>query len=122
MARILLVDDEPDVIVVVSMILRRDGHDIITAFSGEEALEKLDDVKPDLITLDIMMSGIDGFETLKRIRENKKTSSIPVVILSVKSDESDIATCLELGANDYITKPYDRTVLLGKVRSILNSS
>ncbi len=119
MATILVVDDEPDIVKVVTKMLAGEGHEGIPAYSGEEALEKLEEIKPDLITLDIMMPGIDGFETLKRIRGKKETSSIPVVIISVKADESDIVKGLELGANDYFTKPYNRVILLAKVRSIL---
>ncbi len=119
MAKIMVVDDEPDIVRVVSRMLEGEGHEVIPAYSGEEALEKLEVIKPDLITLDLMMPGIDGFETLRRIREKKETSSIPVVIISVKADESDIVKGLELGANDYFTKPYNRVILLAKVGSIL---
>jgi DNA-binding response OmpR family regulator len=119
MAKIMVVDDEPDVVEVVTTILRGVGHETIPAYSGEEALEKLEEVKPDLITLDVMMPGIDGFETLKRIREKKETSSIPVIIISVKQEPDDIVKGLTLGANDYFTKPYNKTILLAKVRSIL---
>jgi len=119
MAQIMVVDDEADVVHLVSGILEKEGHETIPAYSGEEALEKLEEVKPDLITLDIMMPGMDGFETLTRIRENEYTSSIPVVIISVKQEPDDIVKGLTLGANDYFTKPYNKTILLAKVRSIL---
>ncbi len=119
MARIMVVDDEPDVVEVVKTILEKEGYETITAHSGEDALEKLKTVKPDLITLDVMMPGLDGFETLARIRGREETSSIPVIIISVKKDDSDIVRGLELGANDYFTKPYNRTILLAKVKSIL---
>jgi signal transduction histidine kinase len=119
MSLIMIVDDEPDMVKVAELILKAEGYETIPAYSGEEALEKLEEVKPHLIIMDIMMPGIDGFETLKRIRENKGTSSIPVIIISVKNDESDIVRGLELGANDYFTKPYNRTILTAKVRSIL---
>ncbi len=120
MATILVVDDEPDVVKVVSRMLELVGYEVIPAYSGEEALEKLEVIKPDLITLDLMMPGIDGFETLRRIREKKETSSIPVVIISVKADGADIVKAMQLGANDYFTKPYKKVILLTKVQSILN--
>ncbi len=119
MAKIMVVDDEPNIVKVVSLILNKEGHECIPAYNGEEALKKLETEKPDLITLDIMMPGIDGFETLKRIREKKETSTIPVVIISAKVNESDIVKGLELGANDYFTKPYNKTILMAKVMSIL---
>ncbi|MEE8402591.1 MAG: response regulator [Candidatus Hydrothermarchaeaceae archaeon] len=119
MATIMVVDDEPDVVKVATIILEKAGYEVVPAYSCEEALEKLKEVKPDLITLDIMMPEIDGFETLKRLREKKETSSIPVVIISAKVDDSDIVKGLELGATDYFTKPYTKTVLLAKVESIL---
>lgn len=119
MAKIMVVDDEPDVVYIATSILQKAGYETISAYSGEEALQKLEEVKPDLITLDIMMPNIDGFDVLKKIREKKETSSIPVIIISVKKDDSDIVRGLELGATDYFTKPYNKIVVLAKVKSIL---
>jgi PleD family two-component response regulator len=88
-------------------------------YSGKECLEKLEEEVPDLILLDIMMPGMDGWEVCRRIRSNKKTESLPIVILSVRKDDSDIVKGLELGANDYFTKPFNKVILLAKMRSIL---
>lgn len=119
MTVILVVDDEPDFLVILSRMLKGLGYKVITAADGEEALKKIKGEKPDLITLDIMMPGMDGYEVLKRIRKDQETAHIPVLMVSVKDDKDDIVKGLELGANDYMTKPYQKTILLAKVRSLL---
>jgi DNA-binding response OmpR family regulator len=119
MTKILVVDDEPDVVVIISRMLKGLGYDVITASDGEVALEKLKGEKPDLVTLDIMMPGMNGYEVLKSIRKDPETSHIPVLMVSVKDDKEDIVKGLEIGANDYMTKPYQKTILLAKVRSLL---
>lgn len=122
MAKIMVVEDDPSVNYALGRILETDSHEIVSVYSGEEALKKLEEMTPDLITLDIMMPGMDGFETLKRIREKKETLTVPVIIVTVRDDVSDIVKGLEIGAigaNDYITKPYNETILLAKTRTLL---
>lgn len=116
MTRILVVDDEPDIVAIMSRMLKGLGYEIISAHNGKGALQKLDKKKPDLVTLDIMMPDMDGFETLERIR---KMSNVPVIMVSVKDDQEDIVKALHLGANDYMTKPYNKTILLAKIGSLL---
>lgn len=119
MAKVMVVDDDEDVIWVLKRILEKSGYEVTTCLSGEEALQVLEEDRPDVVLLDIMMPGIDGFETLDRIRDNVKTASIPVVIVSAKVSEESIVRGLEMGANDYFTKPYNPTILKAKIESIL---
>lgn len=116
MTRILVVDDEPDIVAILSRLLKGIGYEIIPAHNGKDAIEKLGRKKPDLVTLDIMMPEMDGFETLEHIR---KISSVPVIMVSVKDDQEDIVKSLHLGANDFMSKPYNKTIFLAKVRSLL---
>lgn len=121
MAKILVVDDDESVVFVVKRILEGAGHDVTTALSGEEALEVVAKEIPDLITLDIMMPGIDGFETLAKLKQDAKVFRVPVIMISVKNDEADIVRGIHLGATDYFTKPYNETILLAKVKAILKA-
>ena len=116
---ILIVDDEEDVLELVRFNLEKNGYKTETAVSGEEALEKAKAKSPDLIILDLMLPGIDGLEVCKKLKSNTKTENIPVIMLTAKSEESDIITGLELGAQDYITKPFSPKVLIARVRRIL---
>ena len=118
--KILIVDDEEDVLELVRYNLNRSGYQIETASSGEEALSKARKSSPDLIILDLMLPGIDGLEVCKKLKGDIKTEHIPIVMLTAKGDESDIVTGLELGAEDYITKPFSPKVLIARVRRILH--
>ena len=118
--RILIVDDEEDVLELVRYNLDRSGYQIITASSGEEALSKARKNSLDLIILDLMLPGIDGLEVCKKLKGDVKTEHIPIIMLTAKGDESDIVTGLELGAEDYITKPFSPKVLVARVRRILH--
>ena len=113
---ILVVDDEPRIIEVVSMNLEVEGFQVSSAKSGYEALEKLAKVLPDLVILDVMIPEMDGFETLKRIRE---VSTVPVIMLTVKGEETDRVTGLDLGADDYVTKPFSPRELVSRVKAAL---
>jgi len=113
---ILVVDDEPRIIEVVSMNLEVEGFQVSSAKSGYEALEKLAKVLPDLVILDVMIPEMDGFETLKRIRE---VSTVPVIMLTVKGEETDRVTGLDLGADDYVTKPFSPRELVSRVKAVL---
>ncbi|MFO8011094.1 MAG: response regulator transcription factor [Dehalococcoidia bacterium] len=113
---ILVVDDEPRIIEAVSLNLELEGYDVVSATSGEEALKKLTELIPDLVILDVMMPGMDGFETLQKIRE---VSTVPVVMLTVMGEEDDRVRGLELGADDYMTKPFSPRELATRVKALL---
>jgi two-component system KDP operon response regulator KdpE len=114
--KILVVDDEPRIIQFIRLNLEHDGFEVYEATSGPQALEKLRDQMPDLILLDVMMPDLDGFETLRLIRE---LSTIPVIMLTAKGEEDDRVRGLELGADDYVTKPFSPRELVSRVRAVL---
>lgn len=113
---ILVVDDEPRIVRFVVMNLELEGFRVVTASSGLEALRHAREDLPDLVLLDVMMPELDGFETLRLLRE---TSDVPVIMLTVRSDEEDIVRGLELGADDYITKPFSVRELTSRIRAVL---
>ena len=117
---ILAVDDEEDVLELVRYNLDKNGYKVQTATSGEEAIEKARAKLPDLIILDIMLPGINGLDVCKRLKNDPKTDKIPVIMLTAKGEESDIITGLEIGADDYIAKPFSPKVLVARVRRILH--
>ena len=117
--KILIVDDEEDILELVGYNLAREGYKIIKALSGEKALRSSRLEIPDLIVLDLMLPGIDGLEVLKNLKKDSKTINIPVVLLTAKGEEADIVTGLELGADDYITKPFSPRILLARIRAVL---
>jgi len=117
--RILVVDDEEDILELVRYNLTREGYRVVGALSGEAALKKARLEALDLIVLDLMLPGIDGLEVAKKLKANEKTRHIPIVMLTAKGEEADIVTGLELGADDYITKPFSPRVLLARVRTAL---
>lgn len=114
--KILVVDDEERMARFIRLNLEHDGYQVLEAYRGHQALEKLRTGLPDLILLDIMMPDIDGFEVLKMIRE---VSKIPVIMLTAKGEEDDKVKGLELGADDYITKPFSPRELVGRVKAVL---
>ena len=113
--RILVVDDEERMVRFIRMNLEHDGFQVMEAFNGKQAIDKLRDT-PDLILLDVMMPDIDGFEVLETVRE---VSSVPVIMLTAKGEENDRVRGLELGADDYITKPFSPRELVGRVKAVL---
>lgn len=114
--RILVVDDEPRMRRFVRMNLDLEGYEVLEADNGLIALEKVRDDMPDLVLLDVAMPEMDGFETLERIRE---VSAVPVIMLTVKNDEADRIKGLDLGADDYVTKPFSPRELLSRIRAVL---
>jgi two-component system KDP operon response regulator KdpE len=116
---ILVVDDEPRMIQFIRMNLELEGYRVIQASNGLEALDKVRDELPDLVILDVMMPDLDGFETLRILRE---TSDVPVIMLTVKSEEDDIVRGLGLGADDYVTKPFSPRELSSRVQALLRRS
>ena len=117
---ILIVDDEEDVLELVRYNLAKNGYNVETAVTGEEALTKARAKLPDLVILDLMLPGIDGLGVCKKLKSDAKTEHIPIIMLTAKGEESDIVTGLELGADDYVTKPFSPKVLIARVRRILH--
>ncbi|HDD24158.1 MAG TPA: response regulator transcription factor [Chloroflexi bacterium] len=115
-ARILVVDDEPRMTRFIRMNLELEGYVVIEAHNGLEALEKARTELPDLVLLDVMMPELDGFETLEMLRE---TSNVPVIMLTVRADEEDIVRGLELGADDYVIKPFGTRELISRIKAVL---
>jgi DNA-binding response OmpR family regulator len=111
---ILVVDDEPAIVIAVKDTLEI-NYDVVTAKNGKEALKLIEKYNPDLVIMDIMMPDMDGFETIKNIREQGKLLTTPVIFLSAKTGMADIEHGLELGGFDYITKPFSPSKLLKKV-------
>jgi two-component system alkaline phosphatase synthesis response regulator PhoP len=119
---ILVVDDEEDIVELVELNLSREGYKVLACGTGEQALEITHSKLPDLVILDLMLPGIDGLEVCRRLKNHPKTEQIPIIILSAKGEESDIVTGLELGADDYVTKPFSGKVLVARVRRVLRKA
>jgi two-component system, OmpR family, alkaline phosphatase synthesis response regulator PhoP len=116
---ILVVDDEDDILELLDYNLTKEGFRVVRAATGENALDLAKAERPDLIVLDLMLPGLDGLEVCKRVRAERSTSSIPIVMLTAKGEEADIVLGLELGADDYVTKPFSPRVLTARVRAVL---
>jgi putative two-component system response regulator len=122
MSKILIVDDEMDIRFVIGKMLTKEGFEIIEAESGEVALEVLKENSPDLILLDVMMPGLDGWETCAKIKSEEKTSHIPVIMLTAKTaEEEKIKALEECGAEWHISKPIDRPKFIETVKWIIES-
>jgi len=117
--KILIVEDEEDILELVRYNLEREGYNVSGVLSGEEALKKIKAEAPDLIILDLMLPGVDGLEICKMLKNNIKTEHVPIVMLTAKGEEADIVAGLELGADDYISKPFSPRVLVARIRSVL---
>jgi DNA-binding response OmpR family regulator len=115
-ARILLVDDEQSIQTLLSYPLRRDGYDVVQATDGRQALERFDEQSFDLVVLDVMLPGIDGLEVCRRLRSR---SAVPIIMLTAKSEEIDKVVGLELGADDYITKPFSMREFSSRIKAAL---
>jgi DNA-binding response OmpR family regulator len=118
--KILVVDDEPDAVELIAFHLQAAGHEVVTAADGEEALARAKTTMPDLIVLDLMLPEVDGFEVCKILRRDPSTAGIPVIMLTAKSAEIDRVLGLELGADDYLTKPFSPRELVLRVKNLLN--
>ena len=117
--KILIVDDEKDIVDLITYNLERDGFATISAFDGESALDLVKTKKPDLVVLDLMLPGIRGMEVCRFIRKNPETESLPIIMLTAKGDHVDKILGLEMGADDYITKPFNVRELIARVRAVL---
>jgi len=118
-AHILVVDDEEDILELIQYNLSKEGYTITCVDSGEKALTEIQKQKPDLILLDLMLPGLDGFQVCRHLKTNPETVHIPIIMLTAKGEETDIVTGLELGAEDYITKPFSPRVLIARIRTVL---
>jgi len=117
--RILVVDDEPDILELVQYNLSKDNYDVMGVESGEEALAQVHATPPDLIVLDLMLPGVDGLEVCRVLKRDTRTAAIPIVMLTARGEEADMVAGLELGADDYLTKPFSPRVLLARIRAVL---
>ena len=116
---ILIVEDEPAIAELIDLTLKRNGHHAICAGSVEEAILLIDHALPDLALIDWMLPGASGIELIKRLRYNKRTQSIPVIMLTAKADEADKLVGLDTGADDYVTKPFSPKELLARIKAVL---
>ena len=116
---IIAVDDEEDILELVRYNLVREGYQVICVSSGEECLKKTRSEKPDLIVLDLMLPGMDGLEVAKKLKSDPDARYTPIIMLTAKGEEADIVTGLELGADDYITKPFSPRILIARVRAVI---
>ena len=121
-SRVLIVEDEPDIRNLVVLHLQRDGYQVTSAGSGEEALRQVRLSPPDLVLLDLMLPTMSGLEVCRRLRQEPATATLPIVMLTAKADEVDKVVGLELGADDYVVKPFSPKELLARVRAVLRRS
>jgi len=117
--KILVVDDEEDILELLKYNLSREGYQVLCTTSGEKTLNLVKTETPDLIVLDLMLPDMDGLEVARRLKDNPHTKNVPIVMLTAKGEEADIVTGLELGADDYVTKPFSPRILLARVRAVL---
>ena len=117
--RILVIEDDPGPLRLLVHTLQHEGYQVLAATNGLQGLRKAQNEQPDLIVLDLMLPGIDGFEICHRLRTDSKTAQLPILMLSVKCQEIDKATGLKVGADDYITKPWHHLELVTKIATML---
>jgi two-component system alkaline phosphatase synthesis response regulator PhoP len=117
--KILLADDEPDIVAILKRYLEIDGYSVTVARDGQEALDSINANEFDLLILDVMMPKLNGWEVCKKIKGDPKTSSIPVIILTAKSQDVDALMSYEIGADEYATKPFDYNILSAIIKRLL---
>ncbi len=120
--QILIVDDEPNVVVPIQFLLEQQGYNVLIAERGEDALDLIYQYKPDLVLLDIMLPGIDGYEVCEIVRLNRDYRDVKMIFLTAKGRQVDIAKGMALGADDYITKPYTNDELMTKLEAVLETT
>ncbi|MGC9326177.1 MAG: response regulator [Candidatus Hinthialibacter sp.] len=116
---ILVVDDEEDILSLLEYNLIKEGYSVTCVTTGEDALKSANAITPDLIVLDLMLPGVDGLEVCRSLKHNAKTHEIPVIMLTAKGEESDVVKGLEMGADDYITKPFSPKILAARIKTVL---
>ena len=119
--KILAVDDERHIVRLVQVNLERAGYQVVTAFDGREALEKVESENPDLVVLDVMMPYMDGFEVLQTLRKNQSTRDLPVIMLTAKAQDADVFRGWQSGVDCYLTKPFNPMELISFVKRIFTS-
>ena len=117
--RVLVVDDEKDLVDLISYNLTRGGFEVLTAYDGKDALELAQREIPDLIVLDLMLPGLDGTEVARRLKADSRTAAVPIVMLTAKGEETDVVVGLTIGADDYVTKPFSMKILLARINTVL---
>jgi len=117
--RVLVVDDEEDLLELVSYNLQKEGYTVSCVGTGEEALNSARTLLPDLIVLDLWLPSVDGLDVCKQLKSDSRTQHVPIIMLTAKSTEADVVTGLELGADDYITKPFSPRVLVARIKTVL---
>jgi len=118
-ARVLIADDDADILALVAFRLERSGYEVLQATDGEEALRLAVEESPDLAVLDVMMPKMDGYEVTRRIRDNQATSSMPVILLTARAQQSDVDQGMLAGADDYVKKPFSPQELRARVQAVL---
>jgi two-component system alkaline phosphatase synthesis response regulator PhoP len=118
---IMVVEDEEDILELLKYNLAREGYRVSALTSGEECVHLAQSSVPDLILLDLMLPGIDGLEVCRQLKQSTMTRQVPIIMLTAKGEEADVVTGLELGADDYITKPFSPRVLLARLRAVLRT-
>ncbi len=116
---ILIVDDERDILELIDFNLKKEGYRTLVALTGEEALREAAAKGPDLIVLDLMLPGVDGLDVCRRLKQDARTRETPILMVTAKTEDSDIIAGLETGADDYIAKPFSPKVLIARVRAVL---
>ena len=117
--RVLIVDDEPNIVISLEFLMRREGFEVTVARDGEEALSAISQERPDLVLLDVMMPKLNGFEVCEQVRANRSLADMRVIMLTAKGREAEISKGLSLGADGYITKPFSTRDLVEQVRNLL---
>jgi len=120
--KILVVDDDPTMVKLINVNLKLNNYSVVEATSGEQALDVLESDVLDLVVLDIMMPGVDGWEVLKRIRGNTETQEMPVILVTAKTQDSDVIRGWELGADEYVIKPFNPLLLVEVIKMVLDRS
>lgn len=117
--QILVIEDEEDILELVRYNLSKEGYKVEGVVSGEEGLKVAQKVNPDLVVLDLMLPGVDGLEVCRVLKREQVTRGIPIIMMSAKGEESDVVSGLELGADDYVTKPFSPKILVARVKAVL---
>jgi two-component system, OmpR family, alkaline phosphatase synthesis response regulator PhoP len=117
--KILIVDDEKDIVKMIDYALKKEGYRTVSCYDGQDALDAARKERPDLVVLDLMLPGIDGLDVCKQLKKSSDTAMIPIIMLTAKAQESDKVIGLELGADDYVTKPFSPRELVARIKAIL---
>jgi DNA-binding response OmpR family regulator len=121
-ARVLVADDDADILALVAFRLERSGYEVLLATDGEEALRLAVEESPDLAVLDVMMPRMDGYEVTRRIRDNEATSRLPIILLTARAQQSDVDQGMLAGADDYVKKPFSPQELRARIQAVLEGS